>query len=123
MVESITFRHGTENKFLRQFVRSECQKLTQFLPSITSVNVVISRESKQRPSKNRMSCHISIHAANKQNVDIYEQQPSELQAFDCALERAIAKLSRYHEQKSYLAYAVGSPYEPGQACNSNQTQV
>ncbi len=100
MIVSITFRHDSENRSFRHRIKSESMMLLKIMPSISRVDVNFYFESHHNNYSDLVTCHISINAPYKQHIDIYEHQSCESIAFDQALERARARLSRMKFCKS-----------------------
>lgn len=93
MIISISFRHGTENKALRNRAAAECKTLQRFMPGVTRAEVVFYRQTHHRKYAELITCHISVKAAQKRSFNIYEHQANEVFAFDHALERIKLELA------------------------------
>ena len=94
MIISITCRHGTEDKKFRHHVASELILLLRCMSTITRIQVVFSKETHHKKNGDLVTCHLSIHVPNKNQIDIYEHWPNKNMAFDWAQERAVSTLSR-----------------------------
>lgn len=99
MIVSITCRHGTENAALRSEAGNGLLALSKYDPTITRAQVVFSRETHHKNAENLLTCHLSVCRENKEQVDIYEHQPSEQLAFRRAQERMIQRISRHHSRR------------------------
>ena len=93
MILSVTCRHGTDANINRSSIRRELLDLARYEPSITRSNAVFTKERHHRQGEDLVTCHLSIHMAGRPQVDIYEQQNSEWQAFHRAMERVVRRLS------------------------------
>jgi len=100
MIVSIVFRHGTENKHLRNWINTQCFEFEKYTQDITRVQVVISKISHHK-SSSLLQCHISIHASGRKYIDIYEEQSSESVAFNRAFDRACAELSQQYSGRGF----------------------
>lgn len=101
MIVSITCRNGTNSNINRSNLDRQLNKLSKYEQAITRAQVVFSRESHHRHSDDLVTCHMSVSLPGKRNIDVYERQPSEVQAFGVAHERAIQQLARSgHSWKS-----------------------
>lgn len=101
MIVSITCRHGTKAHIGRSEVGRELIALSKYVPSITRTQVVFSKDTHHKSSDDLVACHLSIHIPNRRPIEIYEHQPTELQAFDRARERAIKQITRNPLSKHY----------------------
>ena len=101
MIVSITCRHGTEAHVGRNDIGRELIALSRYVPTITRLQAVFSKETHHRNSEDLVTCHLSIHMPNRRPIDIYEQQPSELQAFDKARERVVNQMTRSCSSKHH----------------------
>ena len=101
MIVSITCRHGTEAHVGRNDIGRELIALSRYVPTITRLQAVFSKETHHRNSEDLVTCHLSIHMPNRRPIDIYEQQPSELQAFDKARERVVSQMTRSYSSKHH----------------------
>jgi len=100
MIVSIVFRHGTENKHLRNWINTQCFEFEKYTQDITRVQVFISKISHHK-SSSLLQCHISIHASGRKYIDIYEEQGSESFAFSRAFDRACAELSQQYSGRGF----------------------
>jgi ribosome-associated translation inhibitor RaiA len=101
MIVSIVFRHGAENKCLRNWINSQSYELQKYTQKITRVQVVISRISHHKKYSSSVQCHISIHASGRKYIDIYEKNGSEGIAFNRAYDRVCSELSHQYSRKSF----------------------
>ena len=101
MIVSIVFRDGVENKYLRKWINAQSNTFKKYTQDITRVQVVISRVSHHKNTSSYIQCHISIHAAGKKHIDIYEKHSSEGIAFNRAYDRACAELSKKYSGKNF----------------------
>jgi hypothetical protein len=99
MIVSITCRHGTEANTNRDEVGRELLALSKYDPGITRAQVIYSKDTHHKNAADLVTCHLSIYAPNKHQVDIYEYQPTEMQAFYQAKERAIKQITRNYSYK------------------------
>ena len=106
MIVSITCRHGTETNTSRDEVGREISALLKYDPEITRAQVIYSKDTHHKNAADLVTCHLSIHAPNKHQVDVYEHQPTEMQAFYQAKERAIKQIKRNCSYKSHKRYPV-----------------
>ena len=100
MIVSIVFRHGTENKHLRNWINTQCFEFEKYTQDITRVQVVISKISHHK-SSSLLQCHISIHASGRKYIDIYENQSNENVAFNRAFDRACEELSQQYSGRGF----------------------
>jgi len=101
MIVSIVFRDGVENRCLRNWINAQCNTFKKYTQDITRVQVVISRVSHHKKSSSSIQCHISIHAAGRKYIDIYEKHSSEGIAFNRAYDRSCSELSRKYSRRSF----------------------
>ena len=94
MIVSITCRHGTQVNTYRNEVSSELMALSKYVPTITRVQAVFSKETHHKHADDLITCHLCIHIPDKHQLNIYSHQPTEMQAFDHAKERIIEKIHR-----------------------------
>jgi ribosomal subunit interface protein len=94
MIVNITFRHNTKLDGLDQWVESQIKKLERFASKITQISIVFSKVSNKKNSTSSVRCHISLHAPEKVNIDIYENKSNSNYAFNSAYEKMINALSR-----------------------------
>lgn len=100
MIVSIVFRHGVENRCLRNWISAQCYEFQKHTQYITRVQVVISKISHQKKTSSSVQCHISIHASGRKHIDIYEKHSSEGITFNRAYDRACSELSRLYSRRN-----------------------
>ncbi|MFK5950436.1 MAG: HPF/RaiA family ribosome-associated protein [Methylococcales bacterium] len=106
MIVSITFRHGTENRYLRNWINTQCFEFEKYTQDITRVQVVISRISHHKNSTSNVQCHISIHAAGRKYIDVYENNGTEGVAFNRAYDRICSELSQLYSGREFHRHSV-----------------
>lgn len=99
MIVSITCRHGTEANASRNEVGRELLVLSEYDPKITRAQVIFSKDTHHKNAADLAICHLSIYVPNKHQVDIYEYESTEMQAFYKAKERAIKQITRNYSHK------------------------
>lgn len=106
MIVSIVFRHVEKNKYLRNWINTQCFEFEKYTHNITRVQVVISRISHQNKSSSCVQCHISIRAAGRKYIDIYEKHNTEGIAFNRAYDRACAELSQQYSRQDFNRHDI-----------------
>ena len=98
MITSLTFRHGTEHKTNRDKVTQALSELSVLYPRITRTQLVFSKETHHAHHDDLITCHLSIHIPNHDSIEIYERQPSVIEALDktisCAKRRIVRAISK-----------------------------
>lgn len=94
MIVAITCRNGTDSGTRRNEVNRELLALSKYDADIARAKVIFSKHTHHKNADDLVTCHLCIALPNRHQVDIYEEQPAEMQAFERAKERAIAKIRR-----------------------------
>jgi len=124
MIVSIAFRHGTENRHLRNWINTQCLEFEKFTQDIIRIQVVLSRISHHKKSASNVQCHISIHAAGHKYINVYENHGTEGIAFNRAFDRVCSELSQRYSRREFRRHSLISYFNKSEInLNSLQTTV
>lgn len=105
MITAISFRNGTESRFLRHYINGECLNLANNFQNIQRIHIAVYQQSIRKPL---FTCHFFGHFAGRKSLHIYQHCLSAEQAFEKALERFVDKLTQSESDSGFLSESTGN---------------